>query len=69
MRRSALKRRSYLPTVGDRRKFGGARARAVFSRPFSDQGWTRGLDLTGCEFQAPQKCLRLISVYAINFMP
>jgi hypothetical protein len=24
--------------------------------------------LTGCEFQAPQKCLRLISVYAINFM-
>jgi hypothetical protein len=25
--------------------------------------------LTGCEFQAPQKCLRLISVYAINFMP
>jgi hypothetical protein len=28
----------------DRRKFGGARARAVFSRLFSDQGWTRGLD-------------------------
>ena len=26
-------------------------------------------DVTGCEFQAPQKCLRLISVYAINFMP
>jgi H+-transporting ATPase len=25
--------------------------------------------LAGCEFQAPQKCLRLISVYAINFMP
>jgi hypothetical protein len=25
--------------------------------------------LTGCEFQTPQKCLRLISVYAINFMP
>jgi hypothetical protein len=25
--------------------------------------------VTGCEFQAPQKCLRLISVYAINFMP
>jgi len=25
--------------------------------------------LTGCEFQAPQKCLRLTSVYAINFMP
>jgi len=23
----------------------------------------------GCEFQAPQKCLRLTSVYAINFMP
>jgi hypothetical protein len=27
------------------------------------------LKITGCEFQAPQKCLRLISVYAINFMP
>ena len=25
--------------------------------------------LTGCEFQAPQKRLRLTSVYAINFMP
>jgi hypothetical protein len=25
--------------------------------------------ITGCEFQAPQKCLRLMSVYAINFMP
>jgi hypothetical protein len=25
--------------------------------------------ITGCEFQAPQKCLRLICVYAINFMP
>ena len=25
-------------------------------------------ELTGCEFQAPQKCLRLIRVYAINFM-
>jgi hypothetical protein len=26
-------------------------------------------NVTGCEFQTPQKCLRLISVYAINFMP
>ena len=26
-------------------------------------------ELTGCEFQAPQKCLRLMRVYAINFMP
>jgi hypothetical protein len=25
--------------------------------------------LTGCEFQASQKCLRLMSEYAINFMP
>jgi sterol desaturase/sphingolipid hydroxylase (fatty acid hydroxylase superfamily) len=25
--------------------------------------------LAGCEFQAPQKCLRLIKVYAINFIP
>jgi hypothetical protein len=25
--------------------------------------------LAGCEFQASQKCLRLINVYAINFMP
>jgi putative transposase len=25
--------------------------------------------LAGCKFQAPQKCLRLISVYPINFMP
>jgi glyoxylase-like metal-dependent hydrolase (beta-lactamase superfamily II) len=25
--------------------------------------------LTGCEFQAPQKCLRLINVYAISFIP
>ena len=30
--------------TGDRRKFGGVRARAVFSRLLSDQGWTRGLD-------------------------
>ena len=28
-----------------------------------------GFWLAGCEFQAPQKCLRLIKVYAINFMP
>jgi hypothetical protein len=28
-----------------------------------------GFDLGGCEFQAPQKCLRLIKVYAINFIP
>jgi multidrug efflux pump subunit AcrB len=28
-----------------------------------------GIDLAGCEFQAPQKCLRLIKVYAINFIP
>jgi len=28
----------------DRRKFGGARASAVFSRLLSDQGWTRRLD-------------------------
>jgi hypothetical protein len=27
------------------------------------------IKLAGCEFQAPQKCLRLMSVYAINFMP
>ena len=25
--------------------------------------------LAGCEFQAPQKCLRLINVYAISFIP
>ena len=25
--------------------------------------------LAGCEFQAPQKCLRLIMVYAISFRP
>ena len=25
--------------------------------------------VAGCEFQAPQKCLRLIKVYAINFIP
>ena len=25
--------------------------------------------IAGCEFQAPQKCLRLIKVYAINFIP
>jgi hypothetical protein len=25
--------------------------------------------LAGCKFQAPQKCLRLMSAYAINFMP
>jgi hypothetical protein len=28
----------------DRRKFGGASARAVFSRLLSDQRWMRGLD-------------------------
>jgi two-component sensor histidine kinase len=27
------------------------------------------LQLAGCEFHAPQKCLRLIKVYAINFIP
>jgi transposase len=27
------------------------------------------IDRAGCEFQAPQKGLRLISVYAISFMP
>jgi hypothetical protein len=27
------------------------------------------IGITGCEFQAAQKCRRLISVYAINFMP
>ena len=32
------------PAQRDRRKFGGARARAVSSRLLSDQGWTRGLD-------------------------
>jgi hypothetical protein len=26
-------------------------------------------ELAGCKFQAPQKCLRLIKVYAINFIP
>jgi putative transposase len=26
-------------------------------------------NISGCEFQAPQKCLRLIKVYAINFIP
>lgn len=25
--------------------------------------------IAGCEFQAPQKCLRLIKVYAISFIP
>ncbi len=30
---------------------------------------TSFFDLAGCEFQAPQKCLRLIMVYAISFMP
>jgi RNA-directed DNA polymerase len=29
----------------------------------------RLIDLAGCEFQAPQKCLRLIKVYTISFMP
>ena len=28
-----------------------------------------GSYLAGCEFQAPQKCLRLINVYAISFIP
>jgi hypothetical protein len=28
-----------------------------------------GLQLAGCEFQAPQKGLRLINVYAISFIP
>ena len=27
------------------------------------------LHLAGCEFQAPQKCLRLIKVYTISFIP
>jgi hypothetical protein len=28
-----------------------------------------GSYLAGCEFQVAQKCLRLIKVYAISFMP
>jgi len=31
--------------TGDRRKIGGAAARWVFSRSFSDRGWMRGLDV------------------------
>jgi len=27
------------------------------------------IKVAGCEFQAPQKCLRLINVYAISFIP
>jgi len=33
------------------------------------QGRKLLLELAGCEFQAPQKCLRLIMVYAISFRP
>jgi uncharacterized protein len=36
--------KTFGPHRRDRRKFGGASARAVFSRLLSDQGWTRGLD-------------------------
>jgi hypothetical protein len=41
------------------------------SMPVVEIAWLRYATflLTGCEFQAPQKCLRLTSVYAINFMP
>jgi hypothetical protein len=35
----------------------------------SDPRRARRLYRAGCEFQAPQKGLRLISVYAISFMP
>ena len=30
---------------------------------------TLAMLLAGCEFQAPQKCLKLINVYAISFIP
>jgi two-component system, OmpR family, sensor kinase len=33
------------------------------------RGKSRTTYVAGCEFQAPQKCLRLINVYAINFIP
>jgi hypothetical protein len=32
-------------------------------------GLSPRFQLAGCEFQAPQKCLRLIMVYAISFIP
>jgi hypothetical protein len=41
---------------------------------FIERGWPPTVaeivnKLAGCEFQAPQKCLRLMSVYPISFMP
>ena len=40
-----------------------------FSGPQKMQQEQKGFNLAGCEFQAPQKCLRLIKVNAISFMP
>ena len=37
--------------------------------PLALTGLPQVLGLAGCEFQAPQKCLRLINVYAISFIP
>jgi transketolase len=52
------------------RKFLGAR----YSRPGFEMFYYNvyavcGDGLAGCEFQASQKCLKLIIVYAISFMP
>jgi hypothetical protein len=38
-------------------------------RPERDAQFGHINQIAGCEFQAPQKCLRLIKVYAINFIP
>jgi NAD(P)-dependent dehydrogenase (short-subunit alcohol dehydrogenase family) len=34
-----------------------------------DKAVLLNLEIAGCEFQAPQKCRRLIMVYAISFIP
>ena len=58
-----------LPVHGGLRH-GALQPRVLRSRPCTnvDTGGEFS-DVAGCEFQVPQKCRRLINVYAISFIP
>jgi hypothetical protein len=43
--------------------------RVELNRPDKMNAMNSSMYIAGCEFQAPQKCRRLIMVYAISFIP